>query len=568
MLDRKKKIMMSEAHDNSFLAFSQVCERVKSTMSKNMKIRIVSEYLKNLDDENLKVACDLFSGQIFPPWEGIELQVGYSTLLDILKEVSGLNDKILVETIIKHGDLGEAAEEILTKRTIRPLFEEKYDLVQVCARLRKVAEVTGKGSVYEKKKILTGLYLNMTPLEAKYLTKVLTGEMRIGLVSGLIIESIAEAFNRVFDEVNEAFLLINSVGETAILAKYGKLSEAKLVLLRPTNFMLAESMQSAEEIVDYFRKELVCEFKLDGVRVQCHKKGDVVKIFSRKANEVSAQFPEIVEDLLKIDHDFIFDGEVLAFKNGRPLPFSKLQTRLQRKYVDEKIVSEVPLMLFVYDILYFDGEPLYKMPLIERKKVIEKIEFTGRIECLEYTLVSKKEEVERKFFESLELGYEGLMLKDPSSAYTVGKRGKYWIKLKKELDTLDVVIVAAERGHGKRAEIFSDYVFSVWDNGVLKTIGKAYSGLTDKELLEMNERLKDLAVKDEGWRLIVRPEIVIEVAFNGIQKSDRHESGFALRFPRIKRIRDDKSIDEADTIEKVKAIYERQKSLEGERLNK
>ena len=560
--------MMSEAHDNSFLAFSQVCERVKSTMSKNMKIRIVSEYLKNLDDENLKVACDLFSGQIFPPWEGIELQVGYSTLLDILREVSGLNDKILVETIIKHGDLGEAAEEILTKRTIRPLFEEKYDLVQVYARLRKVAEVTGKGSVYEKKKILTGLYLNMTPLEAKYLTKVLTGEMRIGLVSGLIIESIAEAFNRVFDEVNEAFLLINSVGETAILAKYGKLSEAKLVLLRPTNFMLAESMQSAEEIVDYFRKELVCEFKLDGVRVQCHKKGDVVKIFSRKANEVSAQFPEIVEDLLKIDHDFIFDGEVLAFKNGRPLPFSKLQTRLQRKYVDEKIVSEIPLMLFVYDILYFDGEPLYKMPLIERKKVIEKIEFTGRIECLEYTLVSKKEEVERKFFESLELGYEGLMLKDPSSAYTVGKRGKYWIKLKKELDTLDVVIVAAERGHGKRAEIFSDYVFSVWDNGVLKTIGKAYSGLTDKELLEMNERLKDLAIKDEGWRLIVRPEIVIEVAFNGIQKSDRHESGFALRFPRIKRIRDDKSIDEADTIEKVKAIYERQKSLEGERLNK
>ncbi|MEM0054249.1 MAG: hypothetical protein QXL89_08710, partial [Nitrososphaeria archaeon] len=181
--------------------------------------------------------------------------------------------------------------------------------------------------------------------------------------------------------------------------------------------------------------------------------------------------------------------------------------------------------------------------------------------------VSKKEEIERKFQESVELGYEGLMLKDPSSFYTVGKRGKYWIKLKKELDTIDAVIVAAERGHGKRAEIFSDYVFSIWDNNVLKTIGKAYSGLTDKELLEMNERLKELTVKDEGWRLIVRPEIVIEVAFNGIQKSSRHESGFALRFPRIKRIRDDKSIEEADTIEKVRAIYERQKNLRSERLN-
>ncbi|MBC7090824.1 MAG: ATP-dependent DNA ligase, partial [Nitrososphaeria archaeon] len=439
----ERKFMIQQAKDNSFLAFSQTCEMVKSTTSKNMKIKIVSEYLRKLDDGNLKVACDLFSGQIFPPWEGIELQVGYSTILDILKEVSGLNEKTLVEIIIKNGDLGDAAEEILAKKTIRPLLEEEYDLVQVYARLKKVAEASGKGSVNEKKKILTGLYLNMTPLETKYLTKILTGEMRIGLVSGLIIESIAEAFNRRFEEVNESFLLINNVGETAILAKYGKLSEAKLVLLRPTNFMLAESMQSAEEIVDYFRKELICEFKLDGVRVQCHKKVDTIKIFSRKGNEVSTQFPEIVEDLLQIGHDFIFDGEVLAFKNGKPLPFSKLQTRLQRKYVDEKVVNEVPLMLFVYDILFFDGEPLYKMPLIERKKIIEKIGFTGRIKCLEYFLVSKREEIERKFFESLELGYEGLMLKDPSAPYTVGKRGKYWIKLKKELDTLDAVIVAA-----------------------------------------------------------------------------------------------------------------------------
>ncbi|MEM3385029.1 MAG: hypothetical protein QXE78_05835, partial [Nitrososphaeria archaeon] len=216
---------------------------------------------------------------------------------------------------------------------------------------------------------------------------------------------------------------------------------------------------------------------------------------------------------------------------------------------------------------YFDNESVYKRTLVERKRIIEKIKFVGRIKRLEYTFVSKKEEIERKFQESVELGYEGLMLKDPSSFYTVGKRGKYWIKLKKELDTIDAVIVAAERGHGKRAEIFSDYVFSIWDNNVLKTIGKAYSGLTDKELLEINERLKELTVKDEGWRLIVRPEIVIEVAFNGIQKSSRHESGFALRFPRIKRIRDDKSIEEADTIEKVRAIYERQKNLRSERLN-
>ncbi|MEM3573697.1 MAG: ATP-dependent DNA ligase [Nitrososphaeria archaeon] len=558
---------MLKENINSFLAFAETCEKVRGTSSKNMKIEIVSNYLRSLGDDDLKIACNLLSGQIFPPWENIELQVGYSTLLDILKEVSGLNDNILREIIIEHGDLGDASEEILKRRVIKPLVEEKYNLSQIYLQLRKVAELTGKGSFLEKKRILTGIYLNMTPLEAKYFTKVLTGEMRIGLVSGLIIESISEAFARRFDEVNEAFLLINDVGETAVLAKYGRLSEAKLELLHPTNFMLAESMQSAEEIEEYFRKELVCEFKLDGVRVQCHKKGGIVKIFSRRGNEVSKQFPEIVEDLLKIGNDFILDGEIIAFKDGGPLPFSKLQQRLQRKYVDEQLIEEIPLVLFVYDILYFDNESVYKRTLVERKKIIEKIKFVGRIKRLEYTFVSKKEEIERRFQESVGLGYEGLMLKDPSSFYTVGKRGKYWIKLKKELDTIDAVIVAAERGHGKRAEIFSDYVFSIWDNNVLKTIGKAYSGLTDKELLEINERLKELTVKDEGWRLIVRPEIVIEVAFNGIQKSSRHESGFALRFPRIKRIRDDKSIEEADTIEKVRAIYERQKNLRSERLN-
>ncbi|MEM2660426.1 MAG: ATP-dependent DNA ligase [Nitrososphaeria archaeon] len=558
---------MLEKGINSFLSFAETCEKVRGTSSKNMKIEIVSNYLRSLGDDDLKIACNLLSGQIFPPWENIELQVGYSTLLDIFKEVSGLNDESLREIIIKHGDLGDASEEILKRRVIKPLVEEKYNLSQIYLQLRKVAESTGKGSFLEKKKILTGIYLNMTPLEAKYFTKILTGEMRIGLVSGLIIESISEAFARGFDEVNEAFLLINDAGETAVLAKCGRLSDARLELLHPTNFMLAESMQSAEEIEKYFRKELICEFKLDGVRVQCHKKGDIVKIFSRRGNEVSKQFPEIVEDLSKIGNDFILDGEIIAFKDGKPLPFSKLQQRLQRKYVDKQLIEEIPLVLFVYDIIYFDNESVYKRTLVERKRIIEKIKFVGRIKRLEYTFVSKKEEIERKFQESVELGYEGLMLKDPSSFYTVGKRGKYWIKLKKELDTIDAVIVAAERGHGKRAEIFSDYVFSIWDNNVLKTIGKAYSGLTDKELLEMNERLKELTVKDEGWRLIVRPEIVIEVAFNGIQKSSRHESGFALRFPRIKRIRDDKSIEEADTIEKVRAIYERQKNLRSERLN-
>jgi DNA ligase-1 len=218
----------------------------------------------------------------------------------------------------------------------------------------------------------------------------------------------------------------------------------------------------------------------------------------------------------------------------------------------------VPLTVFLYDILFLDGEPVFNRPLFERKKTLAQLDFSDRVRMLDYIIVTKRDEIETLFEESIRRGYEGLMLKDPSSTYTVGKRGKNWVKLKKELDTLDVVIVASERGHGRRADIFSDYVFAVWDRGELKTIGKAYSGLTDKELLEMNRRLEDIVVRDEGWRIIVRPEIVMEVAFNNIQKSDRHESGFALRFPRIKRIRDDKSVEQADTIERVQAIYQKQ----------
>jgi len=222
------------------------------------------------------------------------------------------------------------------------------------------------------------------------------------------------------------------------------------------------------------------------------------------------------------------------------------------------LMQKIPLIIFIYDILYLDGKSLFKKTLIDRKKALQKLEYSDKIRILNYISITKKEEIESKFNESIEKGYEGLMLKDPTSTYTVGKRGKNWVKLKKELDTLDVVIVASERGHGKRANIFSDYVFSIWDNSELKTIGKAYSGLTDKELSKMDNKLREIIVRDEGWRIVVKPEIVIEVAFNGVQKSNRHQSGFALRFPRIKRIRDDKSIEQADTIDKVKRVYESQ----------
>ncbi|MGQ9781189.1 MAG: ATP-dependent DNA ligase [Nitrososphaeria archaeon] len=543
---------------NSFKEFARVCEAVRGTSSKNVKVGMIAEYLRKLDDERLRIACQLLSGEVFPPWKNVSLQVGYSTLVSIISDISGRDEKALRPMILKHGDLGEAAEEILSTKVISPLVGQEYDLKRFHQELTRIAETSGKGAFMDKKRILTGLYLNMSPTEAKYVTKILTGEMRIGLVGGLVIESIANAFSQKLEEVNEAYLLTSDIGQTALLARYGRLKEAKLEPLHQTSFMLAEAMQTPEEIEKHFRKPLFCEYKLDGIRAQCHKKSEDVKIFTRRGNDSSSSFPEIVEGLKEINHDYIVDGEIIAFKDGRPLPFSLLQQRVQRKVITGELVAKIPLTIFIYDILFLDGKSVFNKPLSERKNELKKLNFSDKIRMLDYTTVTKKEEIEILFEESKRKGYEGLMLKDPSSPYTVGRRGKNWVKLKKELDTLDVVVVASERGHGRRANIFSDFVFAVWDRGELKTIGKAYSGLTDKELSEMDMRLREITVRDEGWRIIVRPEIVIEVAFNNVQKSDRHESGFALRFPRIKRIRDDKSIEQADTIEKVKAIYGKQ----------
>ncbi|MEM2896507.1 MAG: hypothetical protein QXG01_02860, partial [Candidatus Bathyarchaeia archaeon] len=345
---------------DSLRRFSEVCEDIKNTSSKNEKLRILSNYLRRLDDESLKIACRLFSGEIFPPEQDLEFQIGYSTLVGIIMEICGIDDEYFKKVYLEHGDLGEVAEKILAKKTVEPLFKKEYVLIKFYEELKKLATIKGKGSFSEKKKLLKRLYLNMSPLEAKYLTKIITGEMRIGLVAGLVVEGLAQAYVRKYEEVNEAYLLINDLGDVALLAKYDKLREATLEPLHQTNFMLAEAMQTAEEIEKYFEKQLICEYKLDGVRVQCHKKDEVVRIFTRRGRESSTSFPEIVNALKKISHDYIIDGEIIAFRDERPLPFSLLQHRLQRKEITEKLMKEVPLTLFTYDVLYLDGEVLYK----------------------------------------------------------------------------------------------------------------------------------------------------------------------------------------------------------------
>ena len=548
----------------SFNEFSTLCEKVRLTSSKNAKVAIIAEYLAKLDDLSLPAAVLFLSGAVFPKGSGLALNVGFNTIMQSLSEIARLETKEIQEIYLKHGDMGALAEHAVSKKQWSPLVPQRQLLLlDLHDQLRKIADASGPRSAEAKKKILTGLLVNCSPLEARYLVKIATGELRVGAVEGLVELAVGKAFGHDTRSVRQAMLLSGDIAQVTLLAKKDALATAIIKPLAPLSFMLAGVMFSAEEIAQYYGgKQMICEFKYDGIRVQLHKFGGRARMFSRKLEDITGSFPEIAGAVALLQHDFILDGEVLAYKNDRPLHFQELQKRLRRKAVTEQLKSEIPVIYAPYDVMYVDGQQVIDRPLIERKSLLSQIKFKVPIIDLGYRVVSSAQEIADAFVESRKLGHEGLVIKEPESQYHPGKRGRHWVKLKRELDTIDAVVVIAEYGHGKRAGMLSDYTFAVQDNdddgGELKAIGKAYSGLADDEIAELTARLRSIAVKDEGYRLLVRPEIVLEVAFDSIQKSDRHDSGFALRFPRIKYIRADKTVSDIDTLDKVRRIYESQ----------
>jgi DNA ligase-1 len=554
---------------SEFSHFVDMCEKIRQTASKNAKMAAIAEYLIKLKgqdggDTSLAAAVLFMSGAIFPKGSGLTLNVGFNTIMQSLSEIARLKPEEIQKIYLEHGDMGALAEYVVSKRQQNPLMAQQLLLPDLHDQLRKIAGAVGSGAAEAKRKILTGLLINSSPLEAKYLIKIASGELRVGVVEGLVELAIAKAFGRDVQAIRQAMLLSGDIAQVALLAKKDALSTAIMKPLVPLSFMLADVMFSAEEIEQYYNKPLICEFKYDGIRVQLHKLGGKVKMFSRKLEDVAISFPEIVSAVSLLSADFILDGEVLAYRGGRPLHFQELQKRLRRKAVTDRLMAEIPVVYVPYDIMYLNSQPLIGGPLTERKKLLSQIRFRGPVIDLGYRIVSTAQQIACAFKESRDAGHEGLVIKELESQYHPGKRGRHWTKLKYELDTVDAVIVIAEYGHGKRAGTLSDYTFAVrdeHDSGSLKTIGKAYSGLTDAEIAEMSDKLRSITVRDEGYRIVVRPEIVLEVAFDSIQKSDRHNSGFALRFPRIKYIRTDKTVRDIDTLEKVQRIYERQSHL-------
>ena len=543
-----------------------------------MKIKIASDYLYSLnaDEESLPVAVLFLAGRIFPQGSKFVMNIGYSTIIQVLSEIATLDSNQIQKIYLEHGDMGALSEYAVSKKNVVSLFQQQpLTLLSVYGRLREIADTIGSGSSKDKKNILKGLLIDSSPLEAKYVIKIINREMRIGLTEGLVEITISKVFLQGLKDVRDSMLVSGDISKVVLLAKRNCLHTALVKPLTPISYMLADVMFTAEEIITYYQKPLICEFKYDGIRAQMHKSGQQIKLFSRKLSDITDAFPELANAAVNVkllsstllsETDFILDGEVMAFQSGKPLHFQELQKRIHKKNLTEQIMAEIPTVYVVFDIIYFNGENLIKKSIKERKEIMSNISFKEPIINSIYKLANSEEDIIVMFEKSRDIGHEGLVLKDPDSHYHPGKRGRYWVKLKKELDTIDAVIVIAEYGHGKRAGVLSDYTFAVRkdennnnDNvSKLRIIGKAYSGLTDDEIHQMTNRLKKIMIRDDGTRIIVKPEIVLEVAFDSIQKSNRHDSGFALRFPRIKNIREDKNVSDIDSLQKVRQIYEKQ----------
>jgi DNA ligase-1 len=532
--------------------FARAGSAVGSTSATLEKTRILATYLRGLDDDDLRRAAVFMSGRAFSPSKRRTLGLGWATVSKVVSSISGRDEDELGSIFRKHSDIGGWAGEALDGRT-QP---EPVSLHEIEEALEAIRTARGKA----KDAPLERLLRRLDPEAARFFIKIVSGELRIGLSEGLVEAAIAEAFGVPITQVKRVHLITGDIGETAVRCKHKQFDTTTIMLFQPVRFMLASPVETPAEAFNRMGAESVwTEEKYDGVRCQLHRQGERVELFSRDLKETTSAFPELSENAPSIGHDVLFDGEVLAHRDGRVLRFFELQRRLGRKKVSAELRDEVPVVLVVFDLLWLDGRPLLDEALETRRRLMEELGLQHPFLLARVEEATGPDHLDRIFAETRERGNEGLMVKDPLSPYTPGRRGLAWLKLKRPLATLDVVVTAAEWGHGKRKGVLSDYTFAVKDTstGRLVNVGKAYTGLTDAEIAEMTRRFLAITVEDHGHVRLVKPEVVLEVAFDSIQHSTRHKSGFALRFPRIVRIRDDKPIDEIDTVDRVVELYDR-----------
>ncbi|MHA1972338.1 MAG: ATP-dependent DNA ligase, partial [Candidatus Hodarchaeales archaeon] len=501
---------------------------------------------------------------------GQKILLGWSSFNSVIKRVTKRTPAELKSFYTQYADFGSLVEFALEKRRPRVQQLDSFfgrsvssgplSIEDVCDFFSRIASLSGKGSTLEKKAQLSAILDQCSPLEGKYIARIITSDTRTGFREGLLLEAIALAFDRKISDVRYGYMVLSDVGELALVARNHNLilTEVSPKVFHPLRSMLATKVDSAEKVLESYPCVFV-ESKIDGFRAQLHVMKDESRIYSRNLEDVTAGFPEIIAnlptDMIAKFSPLILDGEIVSLVEGRPVFFQDLLTRIiGRKKITEK-VKNVPCYFYMFDIILYKGENLLLKDLKQRKEFLNSIPISNHLLRVESNLLCTSNEIDDLFRQSIKGGFEGLMLKDPASKYLAGKRGKGWLKLKGTLPSLDLVIVAAEWGHGRRTGWLSNYHLAARAGESFQVVGKTFKGLTDEEFDFLTKQLKRLILKEYSYGVEVIPDIVVEVEYNNIQQSSKYASGMALRFARIKRIRLDKTIDEADTIETVRDLY-------------
>jgi DNA ligase-1 len=528
-----------------------------STTGKLAKQKALAELFATAAGDDLRRAVRYADGRAFAKPDERVLGTSSAIVSEVVLDMLGLDPGTYRSTVIRRGEIGEAVGEFW------PPAPEGAEAILTLGDLAEAFDALGATTLpAAKKPVVRGLFARcVEPREACYLAKIILSDMRTGVREGVLQAAVAEAFGATLAEVLRAQLLTGDLGDVAVLAAEKRLADAAFKLFNPLGFMLATPIESAAEIDG--TSEYVVEDKLDGIRAQAHISGNRVALYTRTLDRTDESFPDVVRQLRRVNGDVLLDGEIVPWRDGRALPFGVLQKRLGRKTVSAKQLADNPAVLIAFDLLYLDGRLLLDEPLERRQSLLRELAARNpSLIVLPSANHQQAEQIQLAFDAARTAGNEGLMLKDPKSTYTPGRRGGAWLKLKSHLPTLDCVVVAAEYGHGRRRSSLSDYTFAVWDRdpaeagATLVNLAKAYSGVTDAEIAELTQLFLSLAISDNGRVFQVKPHVVMELAFDQILESNRHASGFALRFPRIKRIRTDKRIEDADRLDRVREIYQ------------
>jgi DNA ligase-1 len=578
-----------------YALMAETYEKIEATTKRLAMTDYLVEFLKNTPKTVIDKVVYLTQGKLYPDYAGIEIGIAEKLALRAVARATGRSEKEIEEEMIKTGDLGLATQKFLGKKTQVTFFQQPLTVEKVYETLDKMAKSTGSGSMDQKINLLAGLLTDATPKEAKYLIRTVTGQLRLGIADMTVLDALAIAYGggkETREEIERAYNISSDLGKVSkTVAEKGIEGIRKFGVStgKPIRPMLAERLGSPQEILEKLGGKCIAEFKYDGERVQAHKDGDNIVLFSRRLENITDQYPDAVELVRKSTKpkQVIIEAEIVAVDpdTGEMRPFQELMHR-RRKYGIKQAIQEYPVSLFAFDVLLADGKDLTLEPYSIRHKTLEKsIIQSDRVKTAEYTITKDPDELEKFFEKAIENGCEGVVCKslNDDAIYKAGARGWLWIKYKRDYksemtDTVDLVIVGAFHGRGKRGGTYGALLLAAYDpeEDEFETVTKCGTGFTDEDLAGIPKMLEKHKMSHRSSRvnstieadIWIEPKIVIEVIGAEITLSPIHTaamdrirkgSGLAIRFPRFTgKYRLDKSAEDATTIEEIIEMYRRQ----------